>query len=240
MSIDGNKSFKYSVRTNSKASYSIGSGENYTFLEDTLRDRIELFASRYPNHVAYIFSQNGGVQMTYADLKRRVESVARNLISLGFRKGDRLAIQLPDTLELMLLIFACAYIGLIAVPIDSTRFSHELELILEKISPSGLVLMAAFDGVDYVQHLTDILPEVSCQIKGHLISRRFPQLKHVIVLEKLTGYSAKSSGSYNLTDITWSYDEIFNSNPNLDYISLPETNPHDIFLILFTVILLLI
>lgn len=77
----------YSVKTNPLVSYSFGSMENYQFLEDTLRDRIDRFAHLYPDHVAYIFAQNGGYHMTYADLKNRVEHVALHLIRLGFKKG---------------------------------------------------------------------------------------------------------------------------------------------------------
>ena len=79
--------FKYSIKTSSQVSYSLGCAENFTFLEDNLRDRIDLFASLYPDHVAYIFAQNGGYQMTYFDLKLRVERVALHLIRLGFKKG---------------------------------------------------------------------------------------------------------------------------------------------------------
>lgn len=80
-------SFKYLTKTDPHLSYSSGLAENFTFLECNLRDCIDLFARLHPSHVAYIFAQNGGYQMTYIDLKHRVELTALNLIRLGFKTG---------------------------------------------------------------------------------------------------------------------------------------------------------
>lgn len=228
--------FKFQVNTDAKISYSTGSVENYTFMNDTLKDRIDLMASLYPDHVPYIFEQNGGLHMTYMDLKNEVESKARNLLRLGFKKGDRLAMQLPDTVELVMLMFACACIGVIAVPIDSTRFSHELVHMLEKANPKGVVLMTSFDGIKYLDNFKQLCPELKNYEKGQLISEKFSELKHVICLKKFIGLQLEHDPTDDFSGI-WDYDEVFNSQDysSLDEIQFPHVDSNDIFILLFTV-----
>lgn len=148
-------------------------------------------------------------------------------------QGDRLAIQLPDTLELMILIFACAYVGVIAVPIDSTRFPHELEYMLDKTQPRGIILMTSFDGINYVDHLSRICPEINMSRKGELASTRFTELKHVIIVKQFVGHALEFDSNEAFANV-WEYDEVF-SGDLIKNLKLPKVDPHDIFIILFTV-----
>lgn len=131
----------------------------------------------------------------------------------------------------MILIYACAYTGVIAVPVDSTRFSHELEHILDKVRPTGIILMAMFDGINYADQFERafILKDDAQQ------SKRFPNLKHVIRVTKFVNYPLESSTSDDYSSTMLNYDDVFSSEPSIYNFQLPETNPHDPFIILFTV-----
>lgn len=59
----------------------------------TIPDFLRSSARRFPHHEALVFL---GRRITYAQLHRAVERMACALYQLGVRKGDRVAILLPN------------------------------------------------------------------------------------------------------------------------------------------------
>src|SRR5260370_13858031 len=77
-------------------------------------------AARYfPERPAF---SSGGTRLTFGELYGRVARVAATLSRLGFAAGDRLALLLPNEAEYLEFVYACAWLGVIAVPLN-TRFS---------------------------------------------------------------------------------------------------------------------
>jgi long-chain acyl-CoA synthetase len=67
----------------------------FSFLDQT--------AARVPNRLAIIF---GGMELTYAELKDLSDRFANALIAMGLKKGEKVAIHLPNCPQ-----FAIAYYG---------------------------------------------------------------------------------------------------------------------------------
>ena len=74
----------------------------------------------YPNQPA--LSLNDGSRITFSQLHDRVKNVAAALTQAGFVSGDRLALLLPNGPEYIQLVYACSWLGIIVVPIN-TRLS---------------------------------------------------------------------------------------------------------------------
>ena len=82
---------------------------------------------------------SGAARLTFGELHGRVAQVASALSRHGFAAGDRLALLLPNAAEYLELIYACAWLGVIAVPLN-TRFSAvEIDRVLGDASPHGLI-----------------------------------------------------------------------------------------------------
>lgn len=94
--------------------------------------RAELSADK----VALIFQ---GETLTYAELNRRVNRLAHSLMSLGVRRGDRVAVLLFNCPQFIEIVFACAKIGAIVVPINYRLSPPEVKFILHD-SGSHLVI----------------------------------------------------------------------------------------------------
>ena len=73
-------------------------------------------ARYYPEQTALV---SEGKRLTFRELHDRVENVAAALSRHGFRTGDRLAILLPNEPEYIQIIYACAWLGVIAVPLNT-------------------------------------------------------------------------------------------------------------------------
>lgn len=218
-------------------SYFTSTSRNFEFSHATIRDRLTEMARSYANEVVFVVESSGGLELTYGELCRRVECVSRNLHGMGVRAGDRVAFQLPNSAETIVMLLACVYVGAIAVPVDCSRLAYDLEYILHKADPVVFVLMTAFGGVDLLSVFRHVCPEIDSAPKGLIRASKFPSLRHAVLIQKLwnvhTFLDAPSSDVANL----WRFDEIFEENPRLGSTldDLPQISPHDPAYMLFTV-----
>ena len=94
-------------------------------------------ASRYyPERTALAPSRT---RLTFRELHDRVASVAAALSELGFEAGDRLALLLPNGPQYIELVYACSWLGVIAVPLNTRLSAAEIDRVLADASPRGLV-----------------------------------------------------------------------------------------------------
>src|SRR5258708_11576632 len=82
---------------------------------------------------------SGGRRSTFRELRDRVASIAATLHRHGFAAGDRLALLLPNECEYIELVYACAWLGVIAVPLNTRLTAVELDHLLTDASPRGPV-----------------------------------------------------------------------------------------------------
>ena len=72
--------------------------------------------ARYrPDHLAVVC---GAHRLTFREHAERVNRLANALVALGLRKGDKLAIILPNGIELLEVYRAAAQLGLVSVPLS--------------------------------------------------------------------------------------------------------------------------
>src|SRR6266487_2274681 len=82
---------------------------------------------------------SGGRRSTFRELRDRVASIAAALHGHGFAAGDRLALLLPNEREYIELVYACAWLGVIAVPLNTRLSAIEIDHVLADASPRGLI-----------------------------------------------------------------------------------------------------
>lgn len=94
-------------------------------------------AARYYPELTALAS--GETRSTFRELHDRVARIASALSRYGFEAGDRLAILLPNEPEYIELVYACAWLGIIAVPLNTRLSAAEIDHILTDASPRGLI-----------------------------------------------------------------------------------------------------
>src|SRR4029077_1186501 len=82
------------------------------------------------------FAANG-TRSTLRELHARVGRIAAALTKHGFKAGDRLAILLPNEPDYIELVYACAWLGVIAVPLNTRLSVKEIDGILTDAQPRG-------------------------------------------------------------------------------------------------------
>jgi fatty-acyl-CoA synthase len=89
-----------------------------------------------------------GETLSYAAFSARIEQAARALKSeLGVGRGDRVAILSLNRPDYLVLLYACARLGAILVPLNSRLAVAEQEFILSDAAAKVLVLEAAFAAI---------------------------------------------------------------------------------------------
>jgi acyl-CoA synthetase (AMP-forming)/AMP-acid ligase II len=94
-------------------------------------------AARYfPERTAFA---SNGTRLTFRELHDRIGRIAAALTKHGFKAGDRLAILLPNEPDYIQLVYACAWLGIIAVPLNTRLSVKEIDGILADAQPRGLI-----------------------------------------------------------------------------------------------------
>src|ERR1700750_3069624 len=90
----------------------------------------------YPERPALSLDQS---TISFFQLHDRVKRLAAGLSNAGFRKGDRLAILLPNSPAYIELVYACSWLGVIAVPINVRLSTPEIDHIMADSGSRGIV-----------------------------------------------------------------------------------------------------
>ena len=94
--------------------------------------------------------------------------LAAALTQAGFLPGDRLALLLPNGPDYIELVYACGWLGIIAVPIKYTAVLVEIDHVLADASPRGLIRHSTLPSPESRVPLEFVLDQ------GHLDGRSGP------------------------------------------------------------------
>jgi long-chain acyl-CoA synthetase len=81
----------------------------------------------------------GNRRSTFRELHGQVRSLVGTLCAAGFKSGDRLALLLPNGPAYIQLVYACSWLGVIVVPINTRLSTIEIDHVLSDAAPHGLV-----------------------------------------------------------------------------------------------------
>jgi acyl-CoA synthetase (AMP-forming)/AMP-acid ligase II len=99
----------------------------------------ELLGQGAPDQAALI-SPDDGRALTYEELRERVGTLAGRLAAAGVRRGDRVALVVPNGPELVQLLFAIAALGAGAAPLNPAYTEDEYVFYLQDLEPRVLLL----------------------------------------------------------------------------------------------------
>jgi acyl-CoA synthetase (AMP-forming)/AMP-acid ligase II len=113
----------------------------------------------------------GDRTVTYKQVAREVETMARKLQGLGVGAGDQVAIILPNSFELVYSFFAPSALGAVHVPLNPVYRQKEFQHILEDSEAKLVIAEPKYMGNDIQGILEAIRPNL-------------PDLKHVVLRGK--------------------------------------------------------
>jgi cyclohexanecarboxylate-CoA ligase len=143
-----------------------------TWRERLLIDYLDEAAEKNPDGIAvidYEYGTDAQRQLTFRDLRRRVDQIAWSLIGLGIDRGDTVSVQLPNWWHFIAVHLACLRIGAVTNPLMPIFRERELTFMLGLAESKVVIVPATFRDTDHAQMLERIRPQL-------------PALRHVVVV----------------------------------------------------------
>ncbi len=97
---------------------------------------------------------------TYGQVDEHATALAASLAELGLGAGDRIAVNLPNVVEWVTSLLACAKLGAVVVPINPQLSIHELRFQMRHAEASAVITVETLNGVDYLQRFEELLGEL--------------------------------------------------------------------------------
>jgi fatty-acyl-CoA synthase len=153
-------------------------GDGNPLLRATVGDMLAIQARHAGDREAIVATDR---RIGYVQLHEDACRLARGLLTLGVRKGDKVALWMPNRPEWFATQYGCALIGAVVVALNTRYKAHELRYILRQSDATTLVCADHVGPVDYLETLAEVLPDLAASVPGELDAEEFPMLRRVIV-----------------------------------------------------------
>lgn len=143
----------------------------------TLGHALRTAAGRWPDR---LFVVDGERRLTFRDTDRQVDALANALLARGVRRGDPVAVWLPNSADWLLVALACFRLGAVLVPLNTRYKQREAEQVLQQSRAKVLVLTDNRWSVDYYGMVCGMAPELPHSAPDRLSSASLPDLRSLI------------------------------------------------------------
>lgn len=164
-------------------------------LDHTLGEILEKWVFETPEQ-EFIVYPDRNLRFTYAEFNDRVDRLAKGLIYIGVKPGDKVGIWAKNVPDWLTFMFATAKIGAILVTVNTNYKLSELEYILRNADIHTFCMVDGYRDSDYVQMVFELVPELKEQPRGELVSEKFPELKNVVFIGQ-----QKHRGMFNTQEL---------------------------------------
>jgi fatty-acyl-CoA synthase len=163
--------------------------------DETLGELLEKRAKEFPDVDAVVYVDRD-YRLTWKELNEQVDIIAKGLMALGMKKGDKLAIWATNVPHWVSVMFAVAKIGGILLTINTNYKSSEIDYILRQSETEHLMMINGYRDTDYVNTIYELIPELKIQSRDNFHTNKYPHLKKVIFLGP-----EKHRGMYSMAEL---------------------------------------
>ena len=163
--------------------------------EKTLGQILDETVAAYPDNDAVVYVDRD-YRQTYKEFGQVVDDLAKGLMALGVKRGEKVAVWATNVPYWVALQFATAKIGAILLTVNTNYRQSELEYLLSQSECENLFIMDGYRDHDFLRTIYDIIPELREQPRGKLSVDKLPSLKRVMFLGV-----EKHRGMYSIPEI---------------------------------------
>ncbi|MBW9116442.1 AMP-binding protein [Rhizobium cauense] len=144
-----------------------------------LGEALDQAVLHWPDRIGWVFDE---ARVSFREMQRRSDALARALLAHGIKKGDTVAIWTPNLPEFAYCQFACAKVGAVIVAINTRFKTFELGHVLKHSQARILIMVERFLKHDFVSTLSDLAGDWVPEDSGRFQSANLPHLERVISL----------------------------------------------------------
>ncbi|OSX63486.1 hypothetical protein POSPLADRAFT_1180411 [Postia placenta MAD-698-R-SB12] len=119
----------------------------------------------------------------YEEFNDNIQALARGLLNLGVKKGDRVGVVMGNNSAYASLQWACASIGAILVTLNPAYRLPELIATLKLVGVSHLIVVPRIRSSAYVSMLSEALPDLRNSPAGNIQEPALPELRHLVIVD---------------------------------------------------------
>jgi fatty-acyl-CoA synthase len=112
-------------------------------------------ARRWPDREALVF---GDRRWTHAGFAEEVDRVARGLVGLGVRPGDKVGIWMTNRPEWLFCMYAIPRVGAVTVPLNTRYRAEDVAYAVDQSDTSTLIVNDRSGPIDYAGMIRQCLP----------------------------------------------------------------------------------
>ena len=143
----------------------------------TMGSLLDDAAIRFGNREALV---DGGRVWTFAQWHDESDRVAKGLMALGVKPGERVAVWMTNRPEWLFLMFAIAKVGACIVPLNTRYRTDDVAYTLAQSRSSLLISVDQSGPVDYRAMLAEAMPGIENGSDGALQLNGFPELRRIV------------------------------------------------------------
>lgn len=147
----------------------------------TIPQALHEAAGKWPENLALVAGQR---KMTFRQLYDSARYLAAGLKSIGVKAGDHVVTLLGIQPEWVIAKYAITMIGAVIIPVNITFREGELKFILSQSDARTLITMDSHRGVNYLDLLCNVIPEIKRCNPGELNAEQLPKLKTLVVFNR--------------------------------------------------------
>ncbi len=170
----------------------------HPYPKQTLVDVLRRSAVEQPEYPAMYFK---GAALSYLELEKQSDTLAGALLSLGIGQGDRVALIMPNSPQLLISEFGVWKAGAIAVPMNPLYTVNELEHALNECGAETVIVLTTFyEKIKAAQTVSRLKRVIATNIKEYLSPLN--KFLFTLVKEKKDGHRVKlHQGDHWLADL---------------------------------------
>ncbi|MDL2317376.1 AMP-binding protein [Desulfovibrio sp. OttesenSCG-928-A18] len=169
--------------------------EPFKLRHRTLGQILDSTIARFPDNDAVVYADRD-YRQTWSQFGAAVDVLARGLMGLGVKKGEKVALWASNVPFWISLMFATARIGATLLTVNTSYRESEVEYLLRHSECENLVVMDGYRDHDYLQTIYTLIPELRTHPRGEFHNEKFPHLRRVIFLGM-----EKHRGMYSIPEI---------------------------------------
>ena len=154
-----------------------------------LGQMVKMNAKKFPNHIAL---KDKDISLTYPELNKRVNKLVHSLLNLGLEKGDKFAVLLENSIEIVEAYLAAAKTGLVVVPVHFRFVGQEILNLIENSDAQAFIVHDEF---------TPIIDSIKKELTN------IPSDRYIVVGKKTKGYKEYNEFTKDSPD----------TEPNIDF-----------------------
>ena len=149
--------------------------------EATIGQLLDETVAKVPDQDAVVYVDRD-YRQTWSELRETVDQVAKGLMALGVKRGEKVAVWATNVPHWLTLQFATARIGAILLTININYRTEEISYLLRQSECENIFIIDGYRDTDYVNTLYELVPELRTQPRDRLRSERFPHLRRVLFM----------------------------------------------------------